>query len=70
MDLDQQVHQTARSLHPVSDRFFVLTLVHPVRLFSWLYQALRDADPECGEFNNVHGPAERLGPAANQASWY
>lgn len=66
MDVRQQVHQTAWSLHPLSDRFPVFALIHPVRLLSWLNQALRDVDPECGEFQSPLFITE-AGPRSEQS---
>ena len=50
VDVGQQIHQVARSLHPSSGGHLSATDFDPVRLLSWSHQNVRGVDTQRGKF--------------------
>ena len=52
VDVGQQIHQAARSLHPSSGGHLSATDLDPVRLLSWSHQNVRCIDTQRGKLQN------------------
>lgn len=50
VDVGQQIHQAAGSLHSLSRRFLAVTRLDPLWLFPWRDQNVRCDDFECGTY--------------------